>query len=69
MTSMTVERQKHTAEPLLPEPSSFKAEIAIETLKKYKSLDTHQIPAELIQVGGNILCSEIHKPINSMRTV
>jgi len=27
----------HAAEPLVPEPSSFKAEIAIENLKGYKN--------------------------------
>jgi hypothetical protein len=27
----------HTAEPLVPESSSFKFEIAIEKLKRYKS--------------------------------
>jgi hypothetical protein len=30
----------------------------------YKSPGTEQILAELIQEGGNILCSEIHKLIN-----
>jgi hypothetical protein len=33
-------------------------------LKRYKSPGFDQIPAELIQVGGNILRSEIHKLIN-----
>jgi len=42
----------HIAEPLVPELSSFDVEIAIETLKWYKSLGTDQIPAELIQAGG-----------------
>jgi hypothetical protein len=35
-------------------------------LKKYKSPDSDQIPAELIQAGGEILLSAIHKLINSV---
>jgi hypothetical protein len=42
----------HTAESLVPEPSSSEVEIAIEKLKKYKSPGTGQIPAELIQAEG-----------------
>jgi hypothetical protein len=57
----------HTAEPLVPEPSSYEVEIAIERLKRYKSPGIDQIPAELIQAGGNTLCSEIHKLINCIR--
>jgi hypothetical protein len=33
-------------------------------LKTCKSPGIDQIPAELIQAGGNTLCSEIHKLIN-----
>jgi hypothetical protein len=35
-------------------------------LKKYKSPGSDQIPAELIQAGGTILLSVIHKLINSV---
>jgi hypothetical protein len=56
----------HTAEPLVPEPCSFEFEIALEKLKRYKLPGTDQIPAELIQVEGNILCSEIHKFVDSI---
>jgi hypothetical protein len=35
-------------------------------LKKYKSPGSDQIPAELIQAGGEILLSAIHKLINSV---
>jgi hypothetical protein len=42
----------HTTEPLVLDPSSFKDDIAIENLKKYKSLGTAQILEELIQEGG-----------------
>ena len=41
-----------TAEPLLPEPSTFKAEMAIEKLKRHRSPGIDQIPAELIKTGG-----------------
>jgi hypothetical protein len=47
----------HTAEPLVPELSSFEFEIAIEELKTYKSLGIDLILAELIQARGNTLCS------------
>jgi hypothetical protein len=51
----------HTAEPLVPGPSCFEVEIAIAKLKKYKSPGSDEIPAELIQAGGKILLSAIHK--------
>jgi hypothetical protein len=41
-------------------------EIAVAKLKKYKSPSSDQIPAELIQAGGEILLSAIHKLINSV---
>jgi hypothetical protein len=53
----------HMAEPLVPEPSHVRVEIAVEKLKRYKSLGTDQIPAKLIKVGGETLCSEIQKLI------
>jgi hypothetical protein len=54
----------HTAEPLVPEPSPFEVEISVGKWKRYKSPGIDHILAELIQAGGNILCSEIHKLIN-----
>jgi hypothetical protein len=56
----------HTAEPLVPGPSRLKVEIAIAKLKKYKSPGSDQLPAELIQAGGPILLSQIHKLVNSV---
>jgi hypothetical protein len=41
-------------------------QITIAKLKKYKSPGCDQIPAELIQAGGAILLSPIHKIINSV---
>jgi hypothetical protein len=55
----------HTAEPLVPEPSPFVVEIAIAELKRCRSPGTEQILAELIQVGGDTLFSEIHNLLNS----
>jgi hypothetical protein len=47
----------------VPEPSTSEAEVAIGELKSYKSPGVDQIPAELIQAGGETLRSEIHKLI------
>ena len=43
--------QTHTAEPLVPEPSGFEVDLAIEKLKSHKSPGIDQIPAELIKEG------------------
>jgi hypothetical protein len=56
----------HVAEPLVPGPSRLGVEIAIAKLKKYKSPGIDQILAELIQAGGEMLLSAIHKLINSV---
>ena len=53
----------HTAEPLVPEPSAFEVELAIEKLKSHKSLGINQIPAEMI---NRTICSKIHKVIISI---
>jgi hypothetical protein len=45
----------HKAEPLVPGPSRLEVEIAIAKLKKYKLPGGDQIPAELIQTGGEML--------------
>jgi hypothetical protein len=56
----------HTAEQLVPGPSRLEVEIAIAKLKRFKSPGSDQILAELIQAGGEILLSAIHKLINSV---
>jgi hypothetical protein len=56
----------YTAEPLVPGPSHLEVEIAVAKLKKYKSPGSDEIPTELIQAGGEILLSVIHKVINSV---
>jgi hypothetical protein len=58
------QREIHTAEPLVPDFSPCEVEIAVAKLKRYKSSGSDQIPAELFQAGGEILCSKIHKLIN-----
>ena len=40
-----------TADPLVPEPSAFEVELAIDKLKNYKSPGIDEIPAELIKAG------------------
>jgi hypothetical protein len=56
----------HTVEPLVPGPSRLEMEISIAKLKKYKSPRSDEIPAELIQAGGEILLFAIYKLINSV---
>jgi hypothetical protein len=53
----------HTAEPLVPELSPFKVEIATARLKMHKSPITNQIQAELIQAGGE---TYVLRSINSL---
>jgi hypothetical protein len=58
--------QNPTIKPLVPGPSRLQVEIATAKLKKYKSPGSDQIPAELIQAGGETLLSQIHKLITSV---
>ena len=55
-----------TAEPLVPEPSAFEVELAIDKLKDHKSPGIDEIPAELIKAGGGTICLEIYKLITSI---
>jgi hypothetical protein len=55
--------EMHTAEPFVPQPNASKVEVAIGKLKRYKSPGVDQIPAELIQAGGETLRLEIQKLI------
>jgi len=55
----------HATEPLLPEPTAFHVELAIEEVKSHKSPDIVQIPAELIKAGGRTIGIEIQKLISS----
>ena len=58
--------ETHTAEPLVPEPSAFEVDLAIEKLKSHKSPGIGQIPAELIKEGGRTIRYQIHKLIVSI---
>ena len=50
-----------TAEALVPEPSAFEVDLAIEKLKSHKSLGIDQIPVELIKEGCRKIHYRIHK--------
>jgi hypothetical protein len=56
----------YTAEPLVHQPSSFEIDIANEKLKRYKSPGSDKILAQMMDVGGDALCSAIHKLIDSI---
>jgi hypothetical protein len=56
----------HTADPLVPECSSFEVKNGIDKSKRYKSIGADQIPAELIHATGNTVRSKIHKLTNSV---
>jgi hypothetical protein len=66
MSVMIRQIEIHTAEPLVLGPCRLEADFAIAKLKGYKSPGSDQSMAELIQAGGEILLSEIHKLINSV---
>jgi len=53
-----------TTESLVPKPSTFEFELAIEKLKRHKSPGIDQNPAELIKAEGRKIRSEIHTLIN-----
>jgi hypothetical protein len=50
----------HTAKPLVPSPCHIEVETAIAKLKKYKSPGSDQIPAGIIQAGGETLLFQTH---------
>jgi len=60
------QREIHTAESLVPEPSAFEVEMAIEKPKIHKSPGIAQIPVQLIKAWGRTNLSQIHKLLNSM---
>jgi len=60
------ETEIHTTEPLVPEPSVFEVEMAIEKLKSCISPGIDQIPAELMKTGGKTIPYKIHELIISI---
>jgi hypothetical protein len=60
------QRQIHTAEPLVPEPSASEVEMAIEKLKRHKSPGVDEILADTIETRGRTVHYEIHKLIISI---
>jgi len=44
--------EMQTAEPVVPEPSAFEADVSIKKLKRHKSPGTHQNPVEFIKERG-----------------
>jgi hypothetical protein len=63
MELMMIETKIHTAEQLVPEPSAFEFDMAIENLKRQKLIN--RIPAELIKSCSRKIRSEIHKLFTS----
>ena len=49
--TVVTQTEIHTAEPLVPEPSSSE-ELAIKKRDSHKSAGTDQIPVELVKAGG-----------------
>jgi hypothetical protein len=66
MPMMLRQIEVHIAQPLMSGPSRIEVEIAFAKFKKYVSPGSDQIPAEMIQAGGEILLSAIHKLISSV---
>jgi len=54
-----------TAESLVPEPSVFEFQMAIEKLNRHKSPGIDQIPTELIKAGDTTISTGIRTIINS----
>ena len=50
----------HTAELLVPEPSAFEVELAIENLRSHKLPGSDHIPAEFLETRGITIRYEIH---------
>jgi len=54
---------RHTADPLVPEPSAFEVETVIEKLKRKISPYIVTMPVKFITAGRSKIPSEIHKLI------
>ena len=56
----------HTVEPLVPEPSAYELQLAIEKIECHTSLGINQIPSELFKAGGRTNRPDTCKLINSV---
>ena len=52
--------EPHTAGPLVSESRASHVEMANEKLKRHKSPDTGEIPAELVKAGNRTIRFEVH---------
>ena len=60
-------RQKYIQQrPVVPDPSAFEVEMAIEKLKRHKLPGIDQIPAELLKARYRRTFSEFHKLVYSI---
>jgi hypothetical protein len=59
----------HTAEPLVCGLSPSEVEIAVVKLKKYKLPGSDQIPAELLETGGETLLRFINSVWNKEESI
>jgi hypothetical protein len=64
--NVVMQTEIHINQRIVPESCAFEVLIATGKLKRPRSPDVDQIPTELIKAGGKTICSEIHKPINSI---
>ena len=64
--SVVRQTELYPIELLVPEPSVFEVELAIEKRKLHKSPGIYQIPAELIKAVGRTVRCEIHKYVISL---
>ena len=55
-----------TAESLVPKPSAYELQLAIEWLKSHKPPGIYQIPRELFKARGRTIRPHIYKLINSI---
>jgi hypothetical protein len=51
----------HKVEPLMPKPSAYEIEVSNEKLNIHRSPGIDQIRADLIELGGRTIRSEVHE--------
>jgi hypothetical protein len=58
--------EMHTAEPLIPKPSSSEVGIVTENWKNYKSPDVYETSAGFVKADSETLHSKIHRLMHSI---